>query len=72
MNITIFGATGKVGSRVIAEAVSRGHAVIEKGVEPKYHEYSVRPLFLMTCERRRIQIMRPASASCVVTTEPAD
>lgn len=27
MNITIFGATGKVGSRVIAEAVSRGHAV---------------------------------------------
>jgi putative NADH-flavin reductase len=27
VNITIFGATGKVGSRVIAEAVSRGHSV---------------------------------------------
>lgn len=27
MNFTIFGATGKVGSRVIAEAVAQGHAV---------------------------------------------
>jgi len=27
MDITVFGATGKVGKRVIAEAVARGHAV---------------------------------------------
>ena len=31
MNFTIFEATGKVGSRVIAEAVARGHAVTAVG-----------------------------------------
>ncbi|WP_432279665.1 NmrA family NAD(P)-binding protein [Nocardia brasiliensis] len=34
MRITVFGATGDVGSRVVAEALTRGHEVLAVVREP--------------------------------------